>query len=915
MNRRAIVACGLLLLLTSPLAARVISYSPYTDQNAFPLHQHRMNRHFVLFESPSSGSPWWGGPMITPPMPYLPAGNVVVYDFLGQEEPRVVFPPEGKQLTALGAGAVRENGNGVASILLMPVLNNAGDGLWFSNDTGTTWKKIDVLTENLWSLPSGPDTGGPFAANRYAPIRTGTDAHPFVLAIASRVYRIASDGSAAILLERAAPARIYVAGRNAAGTEFLISIDGRPHVIDLAGNLRTLNVNVLPGSAFEGWITPEGAAYLTETTNTGRTNLWYVKNDPGVTIVSAQGPGQSFFAVPTFDYSGAWILERGPGKPTILSRDTGGTGAVKQWEDITAPEVEALHTGSSGNRLLIQVHRPRPQPDQRIFQDPALAIWNTGEPAPRVYDELFMNEEWNKGFIHLDVEKVAQGEAFVFDSGVRGNAAELLPPGLSPAAPGGGGDVVQEWGVVRASLKQRLVIPSVGRTPGAYGSSWATDVIIQNPLETTQSLNVRYVPNGDGVAATAAQTKVITLARREIRQIEDVLLSLFGIEQGTGALFLEPESGVAATSRTYSHSDAGTFGFGMNAIDVFAAAASARFPVTFSGAFLGSNYRTNIIVTDASERGTEAHLFAATGSGIQASDVKFHAPAAGQQQINSIGPMLGLMPDRTGALIVRPTRGHTVASVFTMDNRTNDPTYFPPDLPSPVVRTIPVIGHIDGANGSRFRSDLYLFNPSSQPKQVLLQVKAWDSPTQTQLTLTLLPQEARVIEDVLTRVFGMTGLARLRYTSMDAAGVRVTSRTYNIDANGGTFGFLMPPLNNFQSGGSGDTLEILGAVADDRYRTNIGLVELTGFANGASVPARIEIIGKDGAELDSFTVNVPVAGGMQLNDIFRARGLSYQGAALIRVTPQSGVIGAYAANVDNRTNDASYLAANLAAKQ
>ncbi|MEO6488245.1 MAG: hypothetical protein ABIO78_09940, partial [Thermoanaerobaculia bacterium] len=453
-------------------------------------------------------------------------------------------------------------------------------------------------------------------------------------------------------------------------------------------------------------------------------------------------------------------------------------------------------------------------------------------------------------------------------------------------------------------------------TAGAFGSFWSTDIILHNPLDTAQRVDVRFVPNGE---VTIAQERVqtITLQGQEIRLIEDALQTVFGIESGTGAFFLTPESGVSATSRTYSRTAAGTFGFGMNAIDVFAAAASARFPVSFSGAFLGSGYRTNLVITDASERGTEAQLFAAGGGGfLDSGDIRHRAPAGGQQQFNSIGPLMGMGLDRTGALVVRPTRGHAIASVFVVDNRTNDPTYFPPDLPAPLVRTIPAIGHLDGANNSRFRTDLYLFNPSSQARQVILQIKAWDAPDTAQLTLTLLGNEARVIEDVLMRAFGRTGIARLRYQSaFDTAGIRVTSRTYNIDGNGGTFGFLMPPLNNFQSGGSGDTLEILGAVASDRYRTNIGLVELTGFANGVSVPVRIEIISNAGAVLDAFTVTLPVAGGMQLNDVFRARGLGYRGAALIRVSPQSGVVGAYATNIDQGTNDASYLAANLAAKQ
>jgi hypothetical protein len=62
-------------------------------------------------------------------------------------------------------------------------------------------------------------------------------------------------------------------------------------------------------------------------------------------------------------------------------------------------------------------------------------------------------------------------------------------------------------------------------------------------------------------------------------------------------------------------------------------------------------------------------------------------------------------------------------------------------------------------------------------------------------------------------------------------------------------------------------------------------------------------------------MNVPSAGGVQINDIFHARGLGDgPRAALIRVSPISGLIGAYATMNDNGTNDPTYLAANLAAQ-
>src|SRR5262249_22639648 len=155
------------------------------------------------------------------------------------------------------------------------------------------------------------------------------------------------------------------------------------------------------------------------------------------------------------------------------------------------------------------------------------------------------------------------------------------------------------------------------------------------------------------------------------------------------------------------------------------------------------------------------------------------------------------------------------------DNRTNDPTFFPPDIPASVMRVIPAIGHLDGANGSKFRSDLYLFNNSSSAKTLTLQAKLWDVPENpATIPLTLLPHEARVILGVLSTAFGKTGIARLRFTSQGSTtdtSVRVTSRTYTIDPDGGTYGFLMPPLNSFQSGSPGDTLEILGATLDPRF--------------------------------------------------------------------------------------------------
>jgi hypothetical protein len=55
---------------------------------------------------------------------------------------------------------------------------------------------------------------------------------------------------------------------------------------------------------------------------------------------------------------------------------------------------------------------------------------------------------------------------------------------------------------------------------------------------------------------------------------------------------------------------------------------------------------------------------------------------------------------------------------------------------------------------------------------------------------------------------------------------------------------------------------------------------------------------------------------MQLNDLFRSRGIAAPEAAMVVVQMlDGGLVGAYATLVDNITNDATYLGAQLAAQE
>lgn len=909
----------LLVLVVAPVAlARVLSYSPYTNRAAMPAYQLRSAPEFVLVEQRGTqftASQW------------MDEAEVVVYDVQGAREPRVIFPAAGEPRETISFAAYGRNG----AVLIQTRSNFQGRNVdrqsitLLGDTTGTSWKRIPEL-DQAWTYDYlYQDLGGYYTRGLKGAVRpVSSGRYAFVLEVTTGIWGIEPDGRAKRLVDAppsADPAMMI--GNDATSSRILLRRASRIAILDLETEVLTdlgpAGANL--GWGPQGWVAGHDRAYVLGEQMTGRFLSLYRKGSAPQVVgspypLAGMPPSYrdpwSFVAAPTHDYAGAWMIQRDLGKPTTLLRHTEAEGVKTFWSDVTGPQVEALHPGAGGERLLIQVHRPRVQPD-RWFIDPALALWKIGDPAPRDYDELFVAETELKGFVHLDVDALAQGRPFVFDSGIGNPPDSRTSPPIS-----GGGDVVQEWGIVRSSLKQELVLPGIARLPGAFNSYWQSDVVIYNPADEDQPVVIRYAPLG-GAAELAAKT--ITLAPREIRVVRDALKEWFGVETGGGSLHIEPGAGVMATGRTYTSVAAGTYGFSMAAVDAHTAA-GARFPLSFAGAFPGPSFRTNILVTAPKGLVAGARLQAYGVSGeIGAEGVTLSTVSSGVWQMNNVHSALSLSSHDEGGLVLRPTHGFVIPAVVAIDNITNDPTYFPPDLPAPVVRTIPVIGHLDGANNSKFRSDLYLLNLSSNVQTVRLEAKAWDrSEPPAIVQFTLLPNEDRVIRDVLPRLFGMTGFARLRYMSLgnDGEGVRVTSRTYNLLENGGTLGCLIPPLNSFQAAASGESLEILGVVNDSRFRANIGLVELSPFLGGPlqATAVRIRIIDERGLQIDSFEVTLPTAGGMQINDVLRERGLTAAKAVLIRIEPSGpGLVGAYATLTDNGTNDPSFLAASLGAQE
>jgi hypothetical protein len=110
---------------------------------------------------------------------------------------------------------------------------------------------------------------------------------------------------------------------------------------------------------------------------------------------------------------------------------------------------------------------------------------------------------------------------------------------------------------------ERVIVPVIGRFPGAGGTQWRTDVFIANPGTPTYPLTLRFYPTGQPV-----QVRTMTITPFSVLTLTDICLNTFGLANTGGVL--EVEAGVytpQVRARIYNVGNpAGQFGQGVPGI-------------------------------------------------------------------------------------------------------------------------------------------------------------------------------------------------------------------------------------------------------------------------------------------------------------------------------------------------------------
>lgn len=227
---------------------------------------------------------------------------------------------------------------------------------------------------------------------------------------------------------------------------------------------------------------------------------------------------------------------------------------------------------------------------------------------------------------------------------------------------------------------------------------------------------------------------------------------------------------------------------------------------------------------------------------------------------------------------------------------------------------IPVAGHVQGANGSLWQTDVAIHNFQDAALTVELAVvesgqTADESFFQVDIggetPVTIPARGSRIFRDVLDNHRGRSNTIGALIVAADAP-FAVSSRTYNVAAGVTTAGLSVPPTHEFLSDSIARAF-VPGLTSSAAVRTNLGFTA----AAGAAAPLVIEValVDRAGTTLGSRTFTVPAGAihHLQIGSGVLSTAMFDEATAVVRIVSGSGDVVAYGSVIENATNQAIFI--------
>jgi len=470
-----------------------------------------------------------------------------------------------------------------------------------------------------------------------------------------------------------------------------------------------------------------------------------------------------------------------------------------------------------------------------------------------------------------------------------------------------------------------LLIPAVAHADG-IGSRFVSDVRLTNTAAQSINYQLTYTPNGTDGTVTGKQT-TLTVAAGDTKALNDIVKDWYGSgvlgEAPQGSLEIRPLNfagkdtpvnislATVAASRTYSVAPTGTFGQYIPALPLvnFLSKASASKislqQVSQSSATGG--FRTNLGFIEGSGQAVDFVATLLDDAGHTVAERAYSLkPYESQQQ--RLDQFFGISSITDGRVEVRVTSdtGHVSAYASVLDNTTTDPLLVFPADPAKIAAkrfVVPGVAEFD-TSFSNFHTDMRIYNGGTSPVDVTLAFTGASVPNKVK---TIGAGETLAVDNVLPTLWGITGGGAVIATTANDSQLVVTARTFSRDkSNGGTFGQFIPGVTATDAVGNGErALQIVQLEESPAFRTNLGLVEVTGN------PITVELLAYTPDSKVAGKLTLPLGAGEYLpkNGIFKSFGFNnvYNGRITARVISGTGRVAAYGSVIDNRTTDPTYV--------
>jgi hypothetical protein len=475
-----------------------------------------------------------------------------------------------------------------------------------------------------------------------------------------------------------------------------------------------------------------------------------------------------------------------------------------------------------------------------------------------------------------------------------------------------------------------LIIPIVGHLQSGAGV-FQTDARLTNASNAPITYQVSYAPANTDATQTGRVTAV-TVNPSQTVALNDVAKDFFGVGAagggGAGSLEIRPLNNSSllsyASSRTFVTNDKGTYGQYVAAVPFsqFAGTSGSIFPgapgtsgpavLSLQQIAQSAKFRTNLGLVEGSGSPASIIVKILDDSGSVKDTNAITLQPGELRQLDQYLQQRGISLD-DGRIEITVISGAVSAYASVLDNVTADPLEVTPVQVSQVKSRryiVPGMAELPSPFANNFHSDMRVFNGGTSAATATLTFYPIGGSPVAAAPITIAPNTVKAFDNIVATLFGASNAAgSVVITTPNDSSLVATGRTYTIDGPG-TFGQFIPGVTSSQGVGAGEQpLQLLQLEQSSRFRTNVGITELSGL--GADV--KLTIIPPDGRTSAIVTKHLDPNEFFQFNKIIAgAYGDTvqmYNGRIAVEVTGGSGRVAAYASVIDATSLDPTYVPA------